>query len=71
MGRKFDLKLNIMQETDSEQVALAKVAKNSGERVKSPWNHQQGKRKNRLHNWLNQELHKYNLRRLYYFSKGK
>jgi len=36
MGRKFDLRLNIMQETDSEQVALAKVAKHSGERVKSP-----------------------------------
>jgi hypothetical protein len=36
MGRKFDLKLNIMHVTDSEQVALAKVAKYSGERVKSP-----------------------------------
>jgi hypothetical protein len=35
IGHKFDPILNIEQETDSEQVALAKVAKNSEERVKS------------------------------------
>jgi len=38
MCGKFHIKLNIWQETDSEQVPWGKDAKNFEKRVKSAWN---------------------------------